>query len=339
MPARVLGLDIGGANLKAAHTVRVAVTCPFALWKDPAGLAAELERLIRQMPRADQLAVTMTGELCDCFADRTEGVHSILNAIEEVTGERPVIVWQNNGEFVTSAEARRRPLQTASANWLALATYAGRFAPDGPALLVDIGSTTTDIVPLVDGRPTPRGRTDHERLRERELVYLGIRRTPLFAVLSEAELRDRAVWRLVPELFATMQDVFLVLDMVAEAPEDTNTPDGRPATRRHAHARIARHFGADAGAFSEAEICAVCEAARKAFLRRLRQAVDAVTSRLTSIRPIVISAGSGEFLVDELLQDWRWPAARISLNERLGASLSTAAPAYAVAVLAAEELT
>ena len=38
------------------------------------------------------------------------------------------------------ATARQTPLQVAAANWLALATYAGRFAPDGPALLLDIGS-------------------------------------------------------------------------------------------------------------------------------------------------------------------------------------------------------
>jgi len=67
----------------------------------------------------------------------------------------------------------------AAANWLALATYAGRLAPRGPAVLLDVGSTTTDVIPLQDGTPVPRGRTDPERLESKELVYTGVRRTPL----------------------------------------------------------------------------------------------------------------------------------------------------------------
>ena len=177
--AAVLGLDIGGANLKAAHTAGPARSRPFALWKDPAGLPAALSALIGEMPRADRLAVTMTGELCDCFETKREGVAAILDAVEGAAGDQPVRVWRNDGRFVDTTAARAEPLKAAAANWLALATFAGRFAPKGPALLLDIGSTTTDVVPLRDGRPVPQGRTDPERLRCEELVYTGVRRTPV----------------------------------------------------------------------------------------------------------------------------------------------------------------
>src|SRR5262249_41215090 len=151
--------------------------------------------------------------------------------------------WRNDGRFVDLAEARRAPLQVASANWLALAQFAGRFAAKGPALLIDVGSTTTDIVPLVNGRPVPKGRTDPERLRCSELTYLGVRRTPLCAIRGD----------LAAELFATTQDLFLILGWLPEEPANLNTPDGRPATRAAAHARLARMLCADLETSTEKE--------------------------------------------------------------------------------------
>ncbi len=153
----VLGLDIGGANLKAAHTDGRARSVPFALWKNPTALPDALRRLLGNMPPANVLAVTMTGELCDCFESKRQGVVAILDAVKETAGETPICVWQNDGRFVDLEEARQTPLPAASANWLALAAFAGRYAPKGPALLIDIGSTTTDIVPLRNGRPVPKG--------------------------------------------------------------------------------------------------------------------------------------------------------------------------------------
>src|SRR5256885_9284124 len=53
-----------------------------------------------------------------------------------------------------------------------------------PALLLDTGSTTTDIIPMINGVPVPVGRTDPHRLGTGELVYTGVRRTPVCAVLG-----------------------------------------------------------------------------------------------------------------------------------------------------------
>src|SRR5262245_49045123 len=158
----VLGLDIGGANLKAAHSGGGARLRRFELWKQAGRLPQALAEVIGTLPAFDVLAATMTGELCDCFETRRQGVHAILDAVEAVAGPRPVRVWRNDGRLVDVVAARAAPLQAAAANWLALATYAGRFAPEGSALLVDVGSTTTDVVPLWQGEPVPQGRTDPE---------------------------------------------------------------------------------------------------------------------------------------------------------------------------------
>src|SRR5262245_29735015 len=219
MTTRMLGLDIGGANLKAVYLSGACRSVPFALWRSPGELAPRLGELVASLPPADALAVTMTGELCDCFACKRDGVEHILTAVESVAGGRAVHVWLTTGRFADPADVRRSPLLAAASNWLALATWAGRLAASGPALLIDIGSTTADLVPLEDGRPTPLGRSDPERLKCRELVYTGVRRTPVCALLGE----DGAA-----EWFATTQDVYLVLGESAEAPGDCDTADGRP---------------------------------------------------------------------------------------------------------------
>ena len=50
------------------------------------------------------------------------------------------------------------------------------------ALLIDVGSTTADVVPIVAGRVAATGRNDLERLQAGELVYTGVLRTNLAAI-------------------------------------------------------------------------------------------------------------------------------------------------------------
>lgn len=334
MSRSVVGLDIGGANLKAAHVAGSALCQPFALWKNPAGLADALRRLLRDLPPFDTLAITMTGELCDCFETKRQGVAAILDAVAAVAGPTPVRVWQTDGRLVDIAAARQQPLAAAASNWLALATFAGRFAARGNALLVDIGSTTTDIIPLTDGIPAPRGRTDAERLRHHELIYTGVRRTPVCALLGAEG---------AAELFATTHDVYLVLGKVPENESDRDTADGRPATRPFANARLARMMGADMETCTEADRRAlalrICN--RQAML--IRQAIERMARAMPGPVGHMILSGSGEFLARAALEmTWEQgpripPADRIiSLAERLGPKISVAACAHALAVLASE---
>src|SRR5689334_25258247 len=94
-----LGLDIGGANLKAATPDGWARTSPFALWRNPEGLESALAELVAEGPRYAHLAVTMTGELCDCFRTKAEGVHRILAAVCKVAATREVSVYLCDGRF------------------------------------------------------------------------------------------------------------------------------------------------------------------------------------------------------------------------------------------------
>ncbi|HEV3143659.1 MAG TPA: hydantoinase/oxoprolinase family protein, partial [Gemmataceae bacterium] len=191
-----------------------------------------------------------------------------------------------------------------------------------------IGSTTSDIIPIWRGRPTARNLTDTERLLSGELVYTGVRRTPVCALLGSDGMA---------EFFATMHDVHLILGHVTECETDTDTADRRPATRRYALARLARMIGGDFDITPEAVVVRLAEMVADRQKELLRKAVLNVASRLPAMPSTVIVAGSGEFLA-------AWTAASafgagmkyVSLTQQLGADVSRAACAHAVAVLAIE---
>jgi probable H4MPT-linked C1 transfer pathway protein len=331
MTVSALGLDIGGANVKAAHSSGAASLQPFELWKNRDGLTSVLRELLARQPAFDCLAVTMTGELCDCFATKREGVAAILDAVVAVGIECPICVWRTDGRLVDVATAKATPLQTAAANWLALAEYVGRYVPEGSSLLIDVGSTTTDIVPLDAGSPAPLGRTDVERLRSGELVYTGARRTPVCAILGSAG---------VAEWFATTQDVYLLLGWLPEDAEDRQTADGRPATRAGARARLARMLCSDIEGMSEAETVTLAMKVANLQIDQMRAAIESVAARLPCPPHKIFVAGSGELLAREALRgDTGLDGVPIlSLTETLSPEISRAGCAYALAVLASERI-
>jgi probable H4MPT-linked C1 transfer pathway protein len=328
MTISVLGLDIGGANLKAAHSNGSARLRPFPLWKQPAQLPPALAELIQPFPPFNTLAVTMTGELCDCFETRRQGVHAILNAVAELAAGRRIVVWSLDSRFVDLNRARQIPLRIAAGNWLALARFAARYAPAGSALLIDAGSTTTDIIPLHNGKPTPRARSDRHRLQTRELVYTGVRRTPLCALLGK---------RAAAELFATTLDAYLLLGVLPEDEADLATADGKPATIRAARSRLAHMLCADAQTCPETVLLHLAKWVAVKQAGMVAMALECVAARLPETPATIVVAGSGEFLAQRALDRSALSGAwRVALSEKLGAAVSLAAPAYAVARLALE---
>ncbi len=326
MHKRILGLDIGGANLKAAHTDGLAHTKAFALWRHPDGLTKELTQLASVLPAFDEVAVTMTGELCDCFATKREGVDAIVKSVREAFPHSRIVFWSIGGGFVDFDAARIEPLQLAAANWLASAHLVGKLFPRENALFVDAGSTTTDILFIRKGLPEPRGFTDSERLASSELVYTGVRRTPICALVDGV----------AAEFFATIDDAYLLLGSIPERPGDTDTADGRDATVIHAHARMSRMICGDGESVSASTAQNLARQALEIQWSRVSSAIDRVCAARPAVERVVI-AGSGEILARSAIARSHQNAAPITpLSDVLGPSLSVAACAYAVALLAAE---
>ncbi len=330
-----LGIDIGGANLKVADGREYAATMVFALWQKPRQLAEALRALIAGAPRTDHLAATMTGELADCFATKVEGVQFILNALVNASDGRHTRIYLNNGMLVAPQIALKQPLLAAAANWHALTRFVGRYARTGPALTIDIGSTTCDIIPLIDGKPAAQGKTDSERLLASELVYTGVERSPVCAIVGALPWRQRQC-PVAHELFATAWDAYLVLGDLLEEPNSNHTADGRPATKAAARDRLARQICADRETFSEEEARAAAEAIGRAQLAKIAVAMSQVIGRMPAPPETVVISGRGEFLARRALERMKSNAKIVSLDEELGPMLSRCATAHALAFLAGE---
>jgi probable H4MPT-linked C1 transfer pathway protein len=332
---RWLAFDIGGANLKVADGQGFALSHYFPLWQKPSKLEQELRTLIAQSPQSDHIACTMTGELADCFATKKDGVEHILEAFVKACDQRHMRVYRIDGKIVTPQVAEREPLHCAATNWHVLARFAGKFAPTGAALLIDIGSTTCDIIPLNNGQPATASVSDTQRLLSGELVYTGVDRSPVCAVAQTIPYRGKQC-PLAQELFATMLDVYLTTGDVADEPMNNVTANGRPATREYARHRLARTICADGSEFPEVDAITAAQSLAKAQLALITRGLSQVLANQTRRPQTIVISGQGEFLARRALNELSLNCPIISLGERLGPKISRVAPAHALAVLASE---
>ncbi len=329
-----LGLDIGGANLKAADGRGWAKSVAYPLWRDPHGLAGALGALLQNAPASERLAVTMTGELCDCFSSKIEGVRHILAAVEQLAGRRKVAVYLVDGRFVSLAAALAAPQLVAASNWHALARFASRFVTTRTGLVIDVGSTTTDLIPLVEGQVTARGRNDTERLLFGELVYRGVARTPICAVANSLPWRGQ-LCPIAAEVFATTADAYLLRGDLHEDPQADWTADGRPLTREHARQRLARQLCADAAELGPDDFDRIAKAIYDGQRGELKCSIDTAGKRMPGLPATYILSGSGEFLGRAAVERPSAGCRIVSLSAEIGPRASSCAPAHAVAVLAA----
>lgn len=329
----IVGWDIGGVNVKGALVrsgrVLAATTHPFEVQHAPDQLSALLERLAADLGATENAhhAVTMTAELSQLFRVKRDGVSWVIDAVLDAFPARPILVYAVGGGFLQPDEARARPLDVAASNWHATAAMIARTWRD--CVLVDIGTTTCDVIPIAGGAVAARGRNDPERLLSGELVYLGALRTPVEAIVHEVPWRG-GMAGVSAEGFALAGDVHVWRGDLTPTDYTTPTPDGRPATRAFARERLARVICADVEMVDDAAIDAIAEHVSGAQVERVAAAVARVREHHPVQGPVV-AAGLGAFIALRAAARLDVPA--VSLAGTLGTDAARAAPAAAVALL------
>lgn len=304
----VIGWDIGGANIKAAFLhaengcVKELRTASeyFPVWKNPAKLAEVLSKLKERISgdgNLDGVGLTMTAELSDAYQTKREGVNHVLVCVAQVFADLPVFVLDADANLRLLDAARSEPLSVAAANWAATGWLVAQFVKT--CVIVDVGSTSTSVIPVVDGCILAAGKTDLEKLMVGELVYTGSLRTNVAATVSAVPLRD-GVARVASELFAQSSDVHLVLGNINEEEYTTETADGRGKTRGEALARLARVVCADMDMLTEEEVVQI---ARYVYGKQveqvaegLRQVYARVRSLTTEKVPAVVTGMGKDFI-------------------------------------------
>ncbi|MFW9801892.1 MAG: hydantoinase/oxoprolinase family protein [Candidatus Thorarchaeota archaeon] len=345
---RVVGLDIGGANLKGCGLTLDNDGVPgdlvfrsksFPIWQreriDLWNLIADTVYELADASETPELvSVVMTAELSDTFETKREGVTAIAEGVHRTLRNIPIIFPDVGLELLELQEVLNDPLRVAAANWPVLAWAVGRGVPN--CILIDVGSTTTDIIPIRDGLPLTRGRNDTNRLMSGELVYTGALRTNLSAILREVEL-DGVTCRVSSEYFAASADVHLVLGHITEDQYSTDTADGRGKSVEECKARLARIVCGDIETVPEDQIVDI---ARQAWTRQLKDIASGVLQvcamhNLELEEQIFVFSGVGAvFLGRSALASFDIKEGRY-LQDILGPEGAGSATAFAAALYAA----
>ncbi|MGJ0508428.1 MAG: hydantoinase/oxoprolinase family protein [Methylocystis sp.] len=337
-----IGWDIGGAHVKAARVEAgriVAVTqraCAPHLGL--AHLEAPIRETLAELGRAERHRVTMTAELSDAFADRTQGVVSVAAIAAREIGAGEILYYAGARGFVERTGVAQAARSIASANWRASAELVAQRC--GEALFVDMGSTTTDLVPIHGGRVCALGETDAERLVHGELAYAGFSRGAPQAYATRAPINGR--WSpLVNESFAAMADVRRVLGDLPEGESRADlspTADGRPKTVAASSARLARIVGLDGSELTPAQARTLADYLARAQVRVIEDQMALLSSR-DAVAPHapLVGAGVGRALVARMAtaqgRAYRDFADLIDAPAALAAAAGDCAPAAAIALL------
>lgn len=323
-----IGYDIGGAHVKVARIKQAKIVavrqmaCP--LWKGLDRLETALDHARDITCNADHHAITMSGELCEIFASRRDGVERICRFVAERLGTSAGFFMGLKG-FGSADAASADPDATGSANFLGPAMLVAKLKPR--ALLIDFGSTTTDIVAC----DRPQGLIDAERLQTGELVYTGLTRTPVPSVTTRGVLLGQ--WQgLARDTFATMADVRRVLGTLEPDDDGHETADGRGKSQEESLKRLARGFGRDGEMRHLAGWQAAAAAIREAQLSSIVDGAQQVLSRPGLTIETVVTAGIGFSEAGEIARRLGLPA--VSFGEIAGAhgDLAKAATSHAPAV-------
>lgn len=336
------GLDVGGAHLKVAVADRGRVThveqiaCP--LWQGLANLDRALALARPLLTSAETIAITMTGELSDLFANRREGVETLVGKLD-ADYEDAARFWMGRRGFGDAAEAKAHHVDVGSTNFLATAELIARRRPD--ALLIDMGSTTTDIIPIVAGKAAATGLTDAERLESGELIYTGLTRTAVMGVTTAALFRGRQQG-LCREYLATMADVRRILGHLPDGVDQHATADGRGKSVGESIARLSRMFGRDATDGSAAEWREAAAGIAEAQIQSIAEGYEVVarSSQLAADAPIVV-AGIGAGVISASLaarsgRDFIFFGDLAEAQSSVVTAATHCAPAVAVALLASQ---
>lgn len=338
----IAGWDVGGAHLKVAHVdgegwMKTVMQLPCPLWQGIGHLEAAVAEALGRLGAIGLSAVTMTGEMTDVFESRNEGVRRLIDTMQKMLPDGEILVYAGKAGFLPPEKAVLQPHRVASANWLAGATFAAESRSQG--LFMDIGSTTSDIVPFRDGTVDALGYTDHERLIRCELVYTGVIRTPVFAVADRVPFggEDQP---LIPELFATMADVHRLCGRLPEGADQLPAADNKGKGEADSARRLARMLGRDVETADMAEWKRLALHLAEAQRLRLHAACGRVLAPglLDDDAPLV-GAGIGRFLVRDLARSLDRPYVDFGSLVRGGKDVrewaARCAPAAAVALLAA----
>ena len=291
---KILGLDIGGANTDSTiieidgndNVVSIKNNRKyFPMWKENDKLQRCLRKIIRDETNINVVCVSMTAELSDGYTSKKEGVTDIANKVMEVFYNKEVYFVTFEG-LKTYSELQKKPLSAAAANWIGTAAIIKYIEPN--CIFMDIGSTTTDIIPIINSKENALGHSDLERLSSGELVYTGMLRTNLASIVHTVPIKNKKT-RVSSELFTISADMHRILGNITEEDYTCDTPDGNTKDLISCKRRLARLVCADLDNLEDQEITKLAEYIKEKQIEQIYDGLKQVVER-TDIHTVLITS-------------------------------------------------
>jgi len=345
----VLGLDIGGANTKATFlktkqgkvTEYKTILEHFPVWKKE---KKQLSKLLRQIKKSltngavlDGVGITITAELSDAYRTKKEGVNNVLDCVKQVFGGAPVFVLDVETNLLTVQQALKEPLTVASANWAATGWVVSKLIKN--SIVMDVGSTTTSIIPIIKGKIATEGKTDLQKLQNGELVYSGSLRTNVAAIVDTIPVKGK-ITRVCSELFAQSGDVHLILGNISKKDYTAETCDGRGKTKLETLARLARIVSADTDMLTEQEILTMAEFVYEKQVEQIAEGLKQVNKKIKVPKEnttIVVTGLGRNFLARKVAKKVGFKKI-IDMKKVLDADSAIASPSVGVAMMLATKI-
>ena len=333
---KIAGFDIGGANTDLAvidfeggEIKNIEVDFAYLpMWSDNDELSRVLLELIDSIcsvSEIDAVGISMTAELVDAYDTKKEGVLDVVEKCEK-TFECPIAYVGIDG-MLSKDEIERTPLKAAAANWVATAQIATLISDN--CIFIDTGSTTTDIIPIKDGKECALGKSDFDRSATGELVYTGTLRTNLASFLDTVELNGKE-YRVASELFAQTADVYTVLDLITQDDYICDTFDGEGKSKIECARRIARVVCADLEMLSMDDIASMCEFIHQKQVEQIADGLRQVHE--TQNLDLIVTTGLGKDILDRKAAELLGLEVK-SMGDILTDDECTVAPAVGTAVM------
>jgi probable H4MPT-linked C1 transfer pathway protein len=320
----ILGLDIGGANTKVAlirykdkkiiNSYSYIEYFPFweqSINKIPDMLRRVIQKIFEKnnfnKEMIDYIAITITAELSDAFKTKREGISVILNALTKIFDKEKLKFISNKSIFIDYNTAKSDYSSIAGANWASTALFLGKFLSQ--CILIDAGSTTIDVIPILNSIPVTQGKNDISRLMNHELIYTGGLRATIPSITHHVPYKNKSI-RISFEKFALISDVHRILNNITEEEYINDTADNRSKSLKDCYARLSRIICMDRETISKEDLDIIANFIYQKQLDIIKREIKAFMNNL-NIRfkefhenpKFVITGLSANFLIKKPLHE------------------------------------
>ena len=294
-----LGWDIGGANTKicvfdSKYNIIECVSKNIHIWENFEDIKYLFHNICAKYKDFEIVNyITITAESCDNFISRADGIINILEICNKnMCGQ--VLYYLNNNTYAYYERAKKDPYKLFSTNWML--TYSFLNKSEKFNLLLDIGSTTTDII--YKNMKINNNITDFHRLSNKTLLYAGVVRTPISMLFDKVFLNDKYV-PLINEVYSTTGDIFTITNDIFLENTEYLGADNLAYTKKNSLIRLARNIGIDYEEKIETNITKVAENLKTLIIEKIFLNIKYVKKN-DFTNCMLTCIGEGRFLAKEL---------------------------------------